>query len=327
MKFGILLDPLEDIKIQKDSTYAMAREAASRGHELFVFHQEDLTLRDGHVYARSRELKLQADPHHWYSTGEPSVTALVDFDCTLMRKDPPVDMEYIHTLGLLEVAEAQGARVINRPAAIRDHNEKLAILKFPELIAPTLVTRDVRAVRQFVVEHQDAILKPLDGMGGSGIFRASASDGNLNVIIETLAQHGARTVMAQRYIPEIAQGDKRVFIIDGEALPFSLARIPQRGDHRGNLAAGGIGVGQPLSDRDLEIAQRLSSPLNEAGLVIVGIDIIGPYLTEINVTCPTLMQEIYRETGFDVAARAVDAIERYCTRDAPARLRGSRVAR
>ena len=312
MKLAIILDPLESLKTYKDSTYAIMREAHSRGHALFVLEQRELILAEGRVRAHARRLDLIDNDLRWYTLEEPDWHVLTDFDVTLMRKDPPFDMEYIYSTYLLELAQAQGARILNRPEAVRDFNEKLSTAKFPQFMPPTLVTRQEDLIRDFVEKHGDIILKPLDAMGGSGVFRIQRHDPNLNVIIETLTQLGARTVMAQRYIPEISLGDKRILLIDGEAVPYALARIPKAGETRGNLAAGGKGVAQPLSDRDREIAAELGPKLREAGLFLVGLDVIGDYLTEINVTSPTGMQEIAEQTGFDVAGMFVDALERKC---------------
>ncbi len=310
MKLAIILDPLESIKTYKDSTYAMMRAAHARGHEIYVMEQHEMVLRDGAVAGFVRKLDLADDELHWYTLEVPAWRALSDFDATLMRKDPPFDMEYIYSTYLLELAEEQGARIFNRPAAIRDFNEKLSTAKFPEFMPPTLVTRQKALIHEFIEKQGDIILKPLDGMGGSSVFRIQRNDPNLNVIIETLTQLGARTVMAQRYIPEISQGDKRILLIDGEPVPYALARIPKEGETRGNLAAGGKGVAQPLSDRDKKIAAVLGPKLKEAGLFLVGLDVIGDWLTEINVTSPTGMQEIASQTGFDVAGMFVDALEK-----------------
>jgi len=312
MKLAIILDPLESIKTYKDSTYAVMRAAAGRGHALYVMEQQDVILRDGAVAAFARKLDLIDDALRWYTLETPAWRTLSDFDVTLMRKDPPFDMEYLYSTYLLELAEAQGARIFNRPAAIRDFNEKLSTAKFPEFTPPTLVTRQGALIREFIEKHGDIILKPLDGMGGSSVFRIQRNDPNLNVIIETLTQLGARTVMAQRTIPEISLGDKRILLIDGEPAPYALARIPKPGETRGNLAVGGKGVAQPLSGRDREIAAALGPKLKEAGLFLVGLDVIGDWLTEINVTSPTGMQEIANQTGFDVAGMFVDALERKC---------------
>ncbi len=310
MKLAVILDPLDEIKTYKDTTYAIMREAAKRGHSIHALMQGDMFLRDGSVSGYARELTLKDDAHDWYDASEPKAAPLQDFDAVLMRKDPPFDMEYVYSTYLLELAEQQGARVVNSPRAVRDYNEKLAIAKFPEFISPTLVARNADEVRDFIREHGDCILKPLDGMGGTGIFRVSPKESNLNAIIETLMQEGARTIMAQRLIPEITKGDKRVLVIDGKVVPYVLARIPKAGETRGNLARGGTGVAQPISKRDREIAEALGPKLKADGLLLVGLDIIGDYLTEVNVTSPTCMREIEDQTGFNSAALMVDALER-----------------
>ncbi len=310
MRLAILLDPLDSLKTYKDSTVAIMREAARRGHTLIVLEQHELFVRDGVVQASHRELQLTGDSPHWYRLGATCTTPLREFDAVLMRKDPPFDMEYLYATHLLQAAERQGAKVYNQPQALRDFNEKLAILQFSEFTAPTLVTREPQQVREFAAEHGDVILKPLDGMGGMGIFRLTPSDPNLGSILETQMQGGTRTMMAQRYIPQIIHGDKRILLIDGEPVPFCLARIPQQGETRGNLAAGGKGMAQPLSKRDEQIARTLGPQLKAQGLLLVGLDVIGNYLTEINVTSPTCFQEISQQSGFDVAAMFVDALER-----------------
>jgi glutathione synthase len=312
MRIAIILDPIEHIKSYKDSTFAIMRVAAKRGHALYVMAQGDIVLRGNQVRGFARKLTMQDDAKHWYALEEAAATPLKEFDAVLMRKDPPFDMEYVFSTYLLELAEAQGAHIFNRPSAIRDYNEKLAIAKFPQFMPPTLVTRQPELIRAFIAEHQDVIVKPLDAMGGASVFRVTQSDVNLNVILETMTELGQRTIMAQRFIPEIAQGDKRILIIAGEAAPYALARIPKAGETRGNLAAGGKGVAQPLTPRDQEIAATLGPVLKVAGLFLVGLDVIGNYLTEINVTSPTGMQEIHAQTGFDVAAMFVDALERQC---------------
>ncbi len=312
MRIAIILDPIEHIKTYKDSTFAIMRVAAKRGHALYVMDQGDIVLRGNQVRGFARQLTMRDDAKHWYELDEAAATPLKEFDAVLMRKDPPFDMEYVFSTYLLELAEAQGAHIFNRPAAIRDYNEKLAIAKFPQFMPPTLVTRQPELIRAFIAEHQDVIVKPLDAMGGASVFRVTQSDVNLNVILETMTELGHRTIMAQRFIPEIAQGDKRILIIAGEAAPYALARIPKAGETRGNLAAGGKGVAQPLTPRDQEIAATLGPVLQAAGLFLVGLDVIGNYLTEINVTSPTGMQEIHAQTGFDVAAMFVDALERQC---------------
>jgi glutathione synthase len=310
LKLAIILDPLESLKTCKDSTYAMMREAHARGHALYVMEQHELILSEGKVKAHARRLELVDEDLKWFSLQEAAWHELTDFDVTLMRKDPPFDMEYIYSTYLLELAEAQGARILNRPEAVRDFNEKLSTAKFPQFMPPTLVTRQEDLIRGFIDQHGDIILKPLDAMGGSSIFRIRQHDPNLNVIIETMTQLGTRTVMAQRFIPEIAQGDKRILLINGEPVPYALARIPQGGETRGNLAAGGKGVAQPLSENDWKIADTLGPKLREQGLFLVGLDVIGDYLTEINVTSPTGFQEITAQSGFNVAGMFVDALEK-----------------
>ncbi len=312
MKLAFILDPLDQLKAYKDSSVAMLREAAARGHALFALRQQDLILRDGQVIGYAKAPQVHADDHAWFTLGQVAATPLNQFDAVVMRKDPPFDTEYLYTTHLLDLAQSHGARVFNRPAALRDFNEKLAIARFPQFTAPTLVTRLTLHLKEFIAEHGDVILKPLDGMGGAGIFRVRRGDANLNVIIETLTQLETRTVMAQRYIPEIVHGDKRILLIDGVPLPYALARIPAEGETRGNLAAGGRGVAQALSARDTEIATTIGAALRELGLFLVGLDVIGDYLTEINVTSPTGFVEITRQTDYNVAGAFVDALERQC---------------
>jgi glutathione synthase len=309
MRIAIVLDPLASIKTYKDSTYAMMVESIRRGHEIFVCEQHELVLRNGNTQASIRRLHLSSDAKDWCRLDADAVVALSEFDAVLMRKDPPFDMEYVYSTYLLERAVAQGARVFNHPRAIRDHNEKLAITEFPQFTAPTLVTRSATDLRAFVAEQGQAIFKLLDGMGGTSIFRANQGDSNLSVIIETMNQDGAQSVMAQRYLPEIKDGDKRILLIGGKVAPYCLARIPKAGESRGNLAAGGTGRAQPISDRDREIGEYLAPILYRRGLLLVGLDIIGSCLTEINVTSPTCFQEIMQQTGFDVAAMFIDALE------------------
>ncbi len=312
MDLLFILDPLESLKIGKDSSYAMMREAAARGHALWACEQGDLAWRNRRVVAQAHTLELIDAGHAWYREGEREELPLERFDAVMMRKDPPFDMEYVYSTYLLEQAEAQGARVVNRPQSLRDFNEKLAIARFPQFTPPTIVTRKPELIRDFLAEHGDVILKPLDGMGGSGIFRLHRQDHNIGVIVETLTHYGTRTIMAQRYLPEIVKGDKRVLVIDGEPVPYCLARIPKLGETRGNLAAGGRGVAQPLSARDREIAQTLGPTLKAHGLLLVGLDVIGDFLTEVNVTSPTCMVEITQQTGFNVAGMMIDALEREC---------------
>ncbi|MFM2054593.1 MAG: hypothetical protein RL456_2630 [Pseudomonadota bacterium] len=315
MDLLFVADPIETFKIAKDSTFAMMREAARRGHRILACEPRDLVwVRGARVVARrARTLVLTGrGPADWFEVVAEGEVALADAGAVLMRKDPPFDAEYIYATHLLQQAGREGARVFNRPSALRDHPEKLAILEFPEWIGPTLVTREAAAVRAFHAEHRDIILKPLDGMGGMGIFRVGPDGLNLGSIIETLTHDGATTVMVQKFLPEIAQGDKRILIIGGVPVPHGLARIPQGGEVRGNLAAGGKGVAQPLSARDREIAEALGPVLAARGLLLVGLDVIGECVTEINVTSPTCFQEITQQTGYDVAARFVDALEAAC---------------
>jgi glutathione synthase len=304
-------DPLHIFKPYKDSTFAMMREAASRGHALLACEAKDLSWKRGSkVSAQARAFTLTGDANDWFTPDARAEIALGDVDAVLMRSDPPFDSEYFYATHLLEQAEREGARVFNKPASLRDHPEKLAIMEFAQFIGPTLVTRHAAQIRAFHAEHKDIILKPLDGMGGMGIFRVGPDGLNLGSIIETLNKHGAETVMVQRYLPEIVQGDKRVLIIGGEPVPHALARIPQGSEIRGNMAVGGKGVAQPLSARDREIAQSIGPVLAARGLLLVGLDIIGDCVTEINVTSPTGFQEITQQTGFDVARMFVDALER-----------------
>ena len=317
MKIAFIVDPLDSFNLKKDSTYAIMREAASRGHQLFTMQQDDLAWHKQSVNGRASRLHLTdtktesttAATPSWYRLEAAVDTPLEQFDAVLMRKDPPFDMEYIYSTYLLEMAEKRGARVFNRPQAIRDHNEKMAIARFAQFTAPTLVTRREGLLREFIGEHGDIILKPLDGMGGASVFRVRAGDPNVSVIIETLTSQGARTIMAQRYLPEISNGDKRVLVIGGEAVPYCLARIPQPGETRGNLAAGGTGVARELSARDREIAETLGPQLMAAGLLLVGLDVIGDCLTEVNVTSPTCFQEITQQTGFNVAGMLLNKLE------------------
>ena len=309
-----ILDPLGELRAYKDSSVAMMREAARRGHDVWACLQPALRWRDGRVTATAHRLELGADDHDWYRVVETGSHELSSFDAVLMRKDPPFDSEYLYSTHLLEAAERGGARVFNAARALRDHNEKLAITEFAQFAVPTLVAREPEALRAFQAEFGDVILKPLDGMGGAGIFRVRTGDPNLNVILETITQLGTRTVMAQRYIPEIRDGDKRVLLIGGRPVPHALARIPQPGESRGNLAAGGTGRAQPLSESDLRIAAALGPVLAARGLLLVGLDVIGSHLTEINVTSPTCFVEITQQTGFDVAAMFVDALEQAVAR-------------
>jgi glutathione synthase len=310
MKIAFAAGPLSGFKTYKDSTYAMMVEAASRGHELYVFGHGDLIFDGREVRANASRVNLTGDATDWYRQEAPALQTLTAFDVVIERTDPPFNMEYIYATYLLELAESQGARVVNRPEAIRSHNEKLAITQFAQFIAPTLVTSDAARVRAFHEEHKDIILKPLDGMGGAGIFRVGSDGMNLGSIIETLTDNGLRTIMVQRFIPEIAQGDRRVLVIAGQVVPYCLARIPQAGEVRGNLAAGGLGVAMPVSAREREIGEALGPILEKRGLLLVGLDVIGQYLTEVNVTSPTCFQEITQQTGFNVAKMFIDAVEK-----------------
>jgi glutathione synthase len=310
MDLLFVADPLAAFKPYKDSTYAMMREAAARGHRLLVCEPKDLAWSRGdRVCATVREIALTGDLDDWYVERTAARIALADTQAVLMRKDPPFDSEYFYATHLLEQAEREGARVFNKPRALRDHPEKLAILEFPQWIGPTLVTRDAAEIRRFHAAHGDIILKPLDGMGGMGIFRVGPDGLNLGSITETLNRHGTTTVMVQKYLQEIVAGDKRILVIGGVPVPFSLARIPQGSEIRGNLATGGKGVAQPLSARDREIAEALGPRLAARGLLLVGLDVIGDSLTEINVTSPTCFQEIEQQMGFPVAKTFIDALE------------------
>ena len=310
MELLFVTDPLESFKTYKDSTFAMMREAQRRGHTIHACEPRHmLWVRGGVVQAQVRSITLTGDATDWFAEAPSQMRFIKDFGAVVMRKDPPFDSEYFYATHLLEQAEREGARVFNKPRALRDHPEKLAILEFPQFIGPTLVTRDADAIKRFHAEHKDIILKPLDGMGGMGIFRVKDDGLNLGGIIETLNKDGAQTVMVQKFLPAIVDGDKRVLVIGGKPVPFCLARIPQGGEVRGNLAVGGKGVAQPLSDSDRAIAQALGPILAARGLLLVGLDVIGDSLTEINVTSPTCFQEITDQSGFDVAAMFVDALE------------------
>lgn len=308
MRIAFIVDPLDRLKAYKDSSIAMMREAAARGHEIHALEAVSMVVLDGRVQAAVARLDVSDDDDDWYRVTAEATAPLADFDYVLMRKDPPFDQEYYYATLLLERAEAEGTHVVNSPRALRDWNEKLAILRFPQLAPPTLVASDMKAVHAFIDAHQDVVVKRLDGMGGVMVFRVVAQDPNRNVIVETMTDLGRRTVMAQRYIPEIAKGDKRVLVIDGEPFPYCLARIPKAGETRGNLAAGGRGVAQPLSDRDREIAETVGTELVKAGIVFAGLDVIGDYLTEVNVTSPTCIVEIDEQTGENAAETFMDAL-------------------
>jgi len=309
MKLLFVADPLSTFQIQKDSTFTMMREAQSRGHEVWSCNTSDLHWQTGQpVSAQMNQLHLTGDNAAWFTIQHTCVQPVHHMSAVLMRKDPPFDTEYFYATHLLSQAEKEGARVFNHPAALREHPEKLALMEFADYASPTLVTRQAQAIRDFHALHQDIILKPLDGMGGMGIFRVKADGLNLGGIIETLNRDGAQTVMVQKFIPAIAQGDKRVLVIGGKPVPFALARIPQGNEVRGNLAAGGKGVAQPLTERDWAIANALGPTLAARGLLLVGLDIIGDCLTEVNVTSPTCFREITDQTGFDVPAMFMDVL-------------------
>lgn len=313
MRFAFIVDPLAKLKAYKDSSIFMMREAAKRGHEVWAFEAREL-FSAGAVSATAHQLRIDANNDAWYAIAESRVVPLTFFDTVLMRKDPPFDQEYLYVTLLLSLAEQQGARVVNRASALRDYNEKLAILKFEKFAAPTLVSAEMARIHAFIDAHQDVIVKKLDGMGGTSIFRVRADDPNRNAIIEVQTLNGTETVMTQRYIPAITDGDKRVLVIDGSVVPYCLARIPKAGETRGNLAAGGRGVAQPISPRDREIAEALGPQLKADGLTIVGLDIIGDYLTEVNVTSPTCFVEIFEQTGCNAAAGLVDCLEQPAVR-------------
>lgn len=318
MKLLFVADPLAHFKIYKDSTYAMMRAAERRGHRLWACEPQALSWADGCVQALARPLRLmpltreeeRSPTPAWYALGPAEPIDLTAVDAVLMRKDPPFDQDYLYATYLLELAERAGARVYNRPQALRDFNEKLAIARFPQFTVPTLVTSQEAAIRAFLAAQGDIVVKPLNAMGGASVFRLRPGDANIGVTCEVLTRHGRTAVMAQRYIPEIAEGDKRVLVIDGEAVPYALARIPAPGETRGNLAAGGRGEARALTARDHEIARAVGPVLKAAGILLAGLDVIGDWLTEINVTSPTCFREITEQTGFDVAGAFMDALER-----------------
>jgi glutathione synthase len=309
LSVAVLMDPIRAIKIAKDTTFAMLLEASRRGHALLYMEQGDLALRDGEAWARLRPLTVKEDPSGWFSLGEPAWRPLGEIDIVLARKDPPVDPQFIYDTMVLERAQRAGCKVVNDPRSLRDCNEKLFALDFPQCIVPTLVSRDRDELKQFVARHGEAVLKPLDGMGGRGIFRVKAGDSNLNSMLETLLDGARHFAIAQKYIPEITAGDKRILLIDGEPVPYALARIPQGDEFRGNLAAGGKGEGIALSDRDRWIAAQVGPELVRRGLRFVGLDVIGDYLTEINVTSPTGVRELDARFGINIAGLMFDAIE------------------
>lgn len=309
IKLGMVMDSIDHINIKKDTSFAMLLEAQARGWELHYMELNDLYLRNGRAYARTRTLKVQRNPLQWYEFIAEQDIPLDQLQVILMRKDPPFDQEYIYATYLLERAEAMGAFVVNKPQSLRDANEKLFTAWFPQCCAETLVARESNRIREFLSEQGEIILKPLDGMGGSSIFHLSLNDPNISVILETMTLHNSRYVMAQKYLPEIKDGDKRILVVNGEAVPYALARIPAQGESRGNLAAGGRAEGRPLTERDRWIVDQVGPTLREKGLVFVGIDVIGDTLTEINVTSPTCVQELDRQFGLNICGQLMDHIE------------------
>jgi glutathione synthase len=309
IRIGVVMDPIEDINFKKDSSLAMLWAAQRKGWSLFYMEQSDLYSRDGQAKARMAPITVAMDPENWFERGEYQDRLLSDLDVILMRKDPPFDNEFIYTTHLLAMAEKEGTLIVNRTQSLRDFNEKLFATHFPECCPPVLVSRSAQKLKEFHAEHKDVIFKPLDGMGGSSIYRVTGDGLNLGVIIETLTNLGKETIMAQRYIPEIVDGDKRILMINGEPIDYALARIPSQGETRGNLAAGGRGEGRPLSDRDRWIAAQVGPKLREAGLLFVGLDVIGDYLTEINVTSPTCIRELDNQFGLDIAMQLMNCIE------------------
>ncbi|MCF1427313.1 MAG: glutathione synthase [Shewanella sp.] len=309
IKLGIVMDPISSINIKKDSSFAMLLAAQSRGYQLYYMEMKDLALVDGEAIASMSPLTVQQDASNWYSLGDLQERPLADLDVVLMRKDPPFDTEYIYATYMLEQAEEKGTLIVNKPQSLRDANEKLFTAWFAQFTPKTLVTRDAKRIRAFHAAEKDIIIKPLDGMGGSSIFRVKEQDPNLGVIIETLTQHGSQYTMVQKFIPEISQGDKRILVVDGQPVPYCLARIPQKGETRGNLAAGGSGEPRPLSESDWAIANAISPELKKRGLIFVGLDIIGDKLTEINVTSPTCIREIEAAFNVDITGMLMDAIE------------------
>ena len=310
LSIGVLMDPISSINTKKDTTLGLLRVASAAGHRLTYFEQSDLSVQNGETIASLRPLNVYDSDQDWFALGARYSAPLSELDVVLMRKDPPFDMEFFYTTQLLENAERRGTLIVNRCASLRDCNEKLFATQFPQCCPPLLVSRDPTALKAFHETHEDVIYKPLDGMGGQSIFRVSRGDPNLNVILETLTKKGGETIMAQRYLPEIKDGDKRILMINGEPIPFCLARLPMAGENRGNLAAGGSGVVQALSDRDRWIAEQVGPALKEKGLLFVGLDVIGDYLTEINVTSPTCMREIDRAENTQIGEKLITCIER-----------------
>lgn len=309
LNVGIVMDPIDTINFKKDSSLAMLWAAQRKGWNLWYMEPQHLFLENGNVKASMAPLSVEMNPEHWFNRGEYQTQALATLDVILMRKDPPFNNEFIYATHLLEMAEKEGTLIVNRPQSLRDYNEKLFATHFPQCCPPVLVTKDAARLRQFHAEHKDVIFKPLDGMGGASIFRIREDGTNLGVIIETLTAHGTQTIMAQKFIPEIVDGDKRILMINGEPIPYALARIPTGGETRGNLAAGGRGEGRPLTDRDRWICAQVGPTLKEKGLLFVGLDVIGDYLTEINVTSPTCIRELDTQFNLDIAMQLMDTIE------------------
>lgn len=317
MKIAFIVDPLESLKAYKDSSIAMMRAAVHRGHQVWTIQRPGLFWRDGQVAARALHINPTDDNAAWFTVNRQAVCQLTEFDAVLMRQDPPFDAEYVAATWLLDRAVAAGAKIWNRPSAIRDHSEKVALAEFFEFAPTTLITGDVSTLQAFIDELKDVVVKPLDGMGGSGIYRVRHDDPNRNAILENITENGQRSIMAQRYLPQILDGDKRILLIGGMPVPYALARVPKAGELRGNLAAGGTGIARPLTKRDQEVADKLAPILWSRGLLIVGLDIIGESLTEINVTSPTCFVEIFEQTGFDTATMVIDVLERECAVSGP----------
>ncbi len=309
ISLGVVMDPIQDITIEKDSTFAMLLEAQHRGWGIWYMEQDDLFLEADRAYSRMQQLQVEDNPSRWHNLSAEQIAPLDTLDVVLMRIDPPFDMEYIYTTYLLEQAEQRGTLIVNRPQSLRDANEKLFTARFPQCCVPTVVASKHSHLLTFLEEHKDIILKPLGGMGGASIFRVRQGDPNTNVILETLTRHGSQFAMAQRFIPEISAGDKRILMINSEPVPYALARIPKPGETRGNLAAGGTGRGQPLSENDFKIAREVGPVLRERGILFAGLDIIGNYLTEINITSPTCIRELDRQFSLNISATLMDCIE------------------
>jgi len=312
LDIAVVMDPIAAIRIAKDSTFAMLLEAQRRGHRLHYVRPGGLGLRDGKAMAVCAALTVNDDPNGWFTLGAFAETSLGAMDAVLMRSDPPVDENYLHDTQILSLAQREGALIVNDPQGLRDLNEKLGAFLFPECCPPTLVSRDIAALRAFVAEHRDCVLKPLDGMGGRSIFRVRAGEDNINVILETLTDNGPASALAQRYLPEIVDGDKRILLVDGEPISYCLARIPQGGEFRGNLAVGGRGEGRPLTDRDRWIAAQVGPELKRRGMIFVGLDVIGDWLTEVNVTSPTCIRELDKQFGLNISGLLFDVIEAHC---------------